>query len=298
MTDYARIAGRLLNTPIAIRPEKAEMLTAVLAERLGIASLERMDGSAMTAVEMNAMAASGRSGSRARDRYYEVVDGIALLPIEGTLVHKSGWVGTYSGMMGYDFIATMLRQAMFDDEVRGIWLDVNSPGGEVFGCFDLADEIHACNARNGGKPIWGMVNEMACSAAYALISAADRIYSPRTGISGSIGVYMLYVEQTKHLSKEGIDVEFIRSGERKARGSGLEALDDATRAKLQADVDKARDLFARLVARNRRMSVKAVLDTEADWFAADDAKTAGLVDGVLSEIEALSKFQRHLKRAA
>lgn len=297
MTDFARIAGRLLNTPIAIRPEKAEMLTAVLAERLGIASLERMDGSAMTRVEMNALAESGRSGPAARGRYYDVEDGIAFLPIEGTLVHKSGWVGTYSGMMGYDFIATMLRQAMMDQEVQGIWLDVNSPGGEVSGAFDLADEIHACNARNGGKPIWGMVNEMACSAAYALISGADRIYSPRTGISGSIGVYMLYVEQTKHLGKEGLDVEFIRSGERKARGSGLEELDDATRAKLQADVDKARDIFARLVARNRRMSVKAVMDTEADWYSADDAKAHGLIDGIMSEIEAVSKFQRHLRRS-
>jgi ClpP class serine protease len=297
MTDYARIASRLFNAPLMIRPEKAEMLVAVLAERLGIARLDRMDGSAMTAVEMNAMAAAGRSGPSADDRTYELIGGVAMIPIEGTLVHKSGWIGSYSGMTGYDGIAAQFREAMDDSAVKAIWLDFDSPGGEAAGCFDLVDEIFASNKASGGKPVWSFVNEQACSAAYALASAGDKVFMPRTGIAGSIGVYVLFIDQTDALGKEGLKVEFIRSGENKARESGLEPLTDARRAKLQAMVDADRLLFARTVARNRAISIKSVMDTEADWYAADDALAVGLIDGVLSQVEAFAKLQRSLARA-
>jgi ClpP class serine protease len=74
-------------------------------------------------------------------------------------------------------------------------------------------------------------------------------------------------------------------------------MDDRTRAKFQALVDENRQLFARTVARNRRMSVKSVLDTEGDWYGPEDALRLGLVDGILSEVEAFAKLQRSLARS-
>lgn len=298
MMDYARVASRLLNSPIMLRPEKAEMLVAVLAERLGIARLDRMDGSAMTAVEMNSLALAGREESASIARYYDLVDGVAMIPVEGTLVHKSGWIGAHSGMTGYDGILAMDRQARLDPECKARLLDLDSPGGEVQGCFDAADEIYATNKKNGGKPVWALVNEQATSAAYALASAADKIFMPRTGITGSIGVYILYVDQTKALTKEGLEIDFIRSGEKKARGNGLEAMEDETRAKFQERVDSDRNLFARTVARNRGVSVKSVMETEGDWYGANEALERGLIDGILSEVETFAKLQRSLKRAS
>jgi capsid assembly protease len=299
MKAYAQVATRLLNTPLMVRPEKAEMFVAVLGERLGIVKLERMDGSVMTATEFNAVAAAGRTAAESdrKHRSFDVIDGIAFIPIEGTLIHRAGYVGTESGLIGYDGILTQCREAWDDPEVRAVWLDIDSPGGEVAGCFDCVDELHANSKANGGKPLWCMVNEQATSAAYAIASAGDKVFMPRTGITGSIGVYMLYVDQTKALEKEGLSVEFIRSGEDKARGNGIEEpLPDRTRAKLQARVDSDRELFAKTVARNRRMSVKSVMDTEGDWFGADDALKIGLIDGVLSEVEAFAKLQRSLAR--
>jgi ClpP class serine protease len=195
MKDFARIAGRLFNNPIAIHPQKAEMLVAVLGERLGIVRLDRMDGTAMAATEFNAVAATGRADADGRKaKSYELVDGVAFIPVEGTLVHKSGWIGPSSGMTGYDGILTQCREAWDDPDVRAVWLDIDSPGGEVQGCFDCADELYANSKANGGKPLWAMVNEQATSAAYALASAADKIFLPRTGITASIGVYILYVD--------------------------------------------------------------------------------------------------------
>lgn len=299
MTDLPRIAGRLFNRPIALRPEKAEMLIAVLGERLGVARLDRMDASAMTRVEMNERKADGLSGSGRRDRYYDVVDGIAIIPVEGTLVHKSGWVGAYSGMTGYDGIALLLRQARADDEVKAIWLDIHSPGGEVSGCFDLADEIAAGSKRHGGKPVWAMVNEEACSAAYAIASAADRIYGTRTSVSGSIGVYMLYVDWNDALSADGIKVTFYREYDLKARGSGYEPMDPETEKQWKASVAQTADMFTKLVAGNRRgLTTAGIKAMRSQWYDGPQALKLGLLDGMLSEVEAFAKLQRHLKRAS
>lgn len=296
--NFAHVCSRLFNAPLMLRPEKAEMLVAALADRLGIAKLDRMDGSAMTLVEMNTAAADAVSGPRPDYRIYEVVNGVAIIPVDGTLVHKLGRVDPYSGMTGYDGIAAKLRQAREDSEVQAIWLDIDSPGGEVSGCFDLAAEIAAGSARgNGGKPVWAMVNEMACSAAYAIACAADKVYGTQTSISGSIGAYILYVDWTKMLAEEGIGVTFFRQFDLKARGSGLEDMDDETATKLQGSVNQTVDLFARHVAANRRsVSLKAVTDMRSQWFDAPQALEWGLIDGILSEVEAFAKLQRSLAR--
>jgi ClpP class serine protease len=298
MTKLAHIAGRLFNTPLMLRPEKAEMLVAALAERIGIASFERMGAEAMTAVEMNERKSQGLGEPQSADRYYDVVEGIAMIPIEGTLVHKSGWIGSWSGMTGYDGIMTMVRQARMDDAVRAIWLDIHSPGGEVSGCFDAAAEIAAGSKRYGGKPVWAMVNEEACSAAYALASAADRVYGTRTSVSGSIGVYMMYVDWNDALSEEGIKVTFFREYDLKARGSGLEPMDKETSKKFQDSVAQTAGMFTDLVASNRRNLTKAGIKAmRSQWYDGPQALQLGLIDGIMSELEAFAKLQRSMKRA-
>lgn len=298
MTHFAHVMQRMFNTPVMIRQDKAEMIVAALSERLGITRFDRMDGSAMTSVEMNEMAAVGRSERRPERKMFDLVANVAWIPVSGTLVHKLGSLDPYSGMTGYDGIIAKVRAAMADDDVKAIWLDIDSPGGEVAGCFDAAREIAANNKSAGGKPIWAMCNEQACSAAYAIACAADKVYAPETAIVASIGVYILYVDWTKALDEDGIAVTFFRAGEKKARGSGLEPIDDATITKLTGSVEQTRDLFVRHVAANRRISAKSVLETESDWFSAPDALKLGLIDGVLSEVEAFAKLQRSLARAA
>ncbi|TOL42864.1 serine peptidase, partial [Vibrio parahaemolyticus] len=71
----------------------------------------------------------------------------------------------------------------------GICLDIDSPGGEVAGCFDLVDLIYELR---GKKPIYAILSENAYSAAYAIASAADKIYVPRTGGVGSVGVIVIH----------------------------------------------------------------------------------------------------------
>lgn len=283
MSRFARVAGRLFNAPLMLRPEKAEMLCAALVDRMGITKLDRIDGTSLAAAQLSQMAGDWTDSeppvSPAR-RQYSVERGVARIAIDGTLVHKLGGVSPWSGMCGYDCVDKIVTDAQDNREVGAILLDIDSPGGEVAGCFEFARKLRAMGASGGGKPIVAFANEMACSAAYAIASACDAVMTTETGIVGSIGVWTMQVDMTKGLSKNGIEVTMIRAGERKARGGPYEKADDQTFSKLQGWVDETWGIFAQHVSEGRPMTKQAVLDLEGDWFTGMDALDLGLVDAV------------------
>ena len=280
MMNYPLIGQRLFNVPLMLRPEKCEVVVAALLDHFGVAKLNRIDGTAMGVIELRQSADDAMEGGRSQRRPYEVIDGVAIIPIQGSLCQRVGGLDAWSGLVGYNQIETKLEQAMSDGDVRSILLDVDSPGGEVAGCFDLARKIAAYSKRSGGKPIIGAANESACSAAYALISGCDEVFMPETAIVGSIGVWTMLVDLTRALDKDGIEVTMIRAGERKARGGPYEHADKATIAKLLGWVESTRQIFAALVAENRKIPVEGILATEGDWFHGDEAGRLGLIDGI------------------
>jgi signal peptide peptidase SppA len=282
MNRFPFLAQRLFNVPLLVHPGKAEVILVALAERMGVTQLVRINGDVVIPQQMafddddEFMSASTK---REKDKGYDVLNGIAVINIEGTLVQKLGSLRPYSGMMGYDGIRQVLLTAVRDPEVRAIVLLTDSPGGEVAGCFDLADQIFALR---GEKPIWAILNESAYSAAYALASAADRIIVPRTGGSGSIGVIAMHVDLSKMLDKDGIKVTFITRGARKADGQPYIPLSDEALSRFQKDIDAVGVLFEETVARNRKISASKVRDMEAATFQGADGVSQGLVDAVMA----------------
>ena len=189
---------------------------AALAERLGVSKIMRMDGTEVLAQPLAFSGDDDFSGpGRARQTGYDLVGPVAVIQVEGTLVQKLGTLRPYSGMTGYDGIRQNFLEALSDPAVEAIVLDIDSPGGEVAGCFDLVDTIYAAR---GEKPIWSVLSESAYSAGYAIASAADRIVVPRTGGTGSIGVISMHVDWSQALTEAGVKVTFITYGERKADG--------------------------------------------------------------------------------
>lgn len=283
MSKFARVAGRLFNAPLMLRPEKAEMLCAALVDRLGIAKLDTIDGRSLEASQLRLKASDWMDGEESPSparRQYTIERRVARLSIDGSLVHKLGGVSPWSGMVGYDCLDRILDDIEANKEVGATLLDIDSPGGEVAGCFDFARKLATRGARNGGKPIVAFANEMACSAAYAIAASCDAVMTTRTGMVGSIGVWTMLVDMTKGLSKGGIEVTMIRAGERKARGGPYEHADKATFEKLQGWVDETWGIFAEHVAAYRPITKQAVLALEGDWFTGSDAIDIGLVDAV------------------
>jgi len=278
MTSFPFLAQRLFNVPLIIEASKAEVIMAALAERLGVTHLVRSDGGAGSLD-----AAQFITGDPEPERAFEITrEGIGIIPIRGTLVQRCG-LHPYSGMTGLDGVRTKFAMALADDDVAGIILDIDSPGGEVSGTFDLADAIYAAR---GIKPIHAVLTENAFSGAYALASACDRISVPRTGGCGSIGVIALLVDMSKALTAAGITVNVIKFGAHKSDGSPVEPMSDDAREHFQAMVDEVGELFCVTVARNRGLSAAQVRDTEAACFLAAESVALGLADVVAPPDEA------------
>ncbi|KAA6180834.1 S49 family peptidase [Pseudomonas veronii] len=286
MTNYPHLAQKLFNVPLAITPQKAEIVMAALADRFGLARLFHADGRVVALDDWD-----DDIGEPAQARAYEVVEGVAIIPVTGTLVQKLGTLKPYSGMTGYDGLRANLSMALADDAVRAVVLDIDSPGGEVAGCFDLADSIYKAR---GSKPIWSILTESAYSAAYALASACDRIVVPRTGGTGSVGVICMHVDMSKALGAAGVNVTLIHYGDRKADGADSKPLSDEALSRYQSDVDAMGELFVKTVARNRGLSVKAVRATQATTFLGAAGVEIGFADAVQAPDEAFRSLLAEL----
>ena len=131
---------------------------------------------------------------------------------------------------------------------------------------------------------------MAASAAYAIASAASRIYTMPTGLSGSIGVVMLHMDLSQLLADAGVKPTFIFAGAHKVDGNPYEPLPDGVRATFQAEIDAFYGLFVQAVAigRGRRMTEQGVRETEARIFMGDDAVRIGLADEIATFDEVIA----------
>ncbi|MFM0022183.1 S49 family peptidase [Paraburkholderia azotifigens] len=287
--QFAFLSQRMFNTPLAIKREKAEVVMASLAERLGISQIGRLDGSIIRPMAFGAWDEEYEEDTRANrvvDSGYDMIGdtGVAMISVRGTLVQKLRSLRPYSGMTGYDGLRQSILSAHADTAVKAIMLDVDSPGGEVAGCFDLVDTIYGLR---GDKPMWSILSESAYSAAYAIASATDKIVVPRTGGVGSIGVITMHVDWSKAISNAGIAVTFITYGDRKADFHpeiplSKEALDAA-----QADIDAMGELFVNTVARNRNLAPEAVRETQAACYMGANGVSRGLADAVMAPDAAL-----------
>lgn len=217
------------------------------------------------------------------------VQSIAVIPIYGALSHRSQ--GIYSWLFGrtatYQAVRDQFRTAMADDSIDGVVFEIDSPGGEAAGCFDLVDEIY--NARDA-KPIIAIANETALSGAYAIASAADKVYLSRTAQVGSIGVIALHIDQSEADQKQGLKYTPIFAGERKNDFSPHEPLSKEAYVVGKKEVDQIYDLFVQTVARNRNVSEKAIRETEAAKYSGEDAVNIGLADGVRSFDQAINNI--------
>ncbi len=290
MTGFPHLAQQIFNRPLAILPQKAEIIMAALAERFGIARLRLPDGRIRAFADDGVMIIEDDAEPRSPVGY-DVIAGVGLIEVHGTLVQRQGGLRPFSGMTGYNAIRANLFTALQDSNVKAIALDIDSPGGDCAGLFDLSDAIFAAR---GKKPLWAILDEQACSAAYGIAAACDRVTVPRTGVAGSIGVICLHVDVSKMLEKEGLTVTVLKYGANKADGQPVIPLSDAARDRIQADIDTIGELFVDSVARYRGIAATKVRAQEAGVFLGAKARDAGLADVVMSPAEAFAALVQSL----
>lgn len=213
---------------------------------------------------------------------YGLIGTTAVIPVFGALVNRFNT--TYGFVTGYNYIKNAIATALVDNSVDSIILDINSGGGEVAGCFETADYIKSARTQ---KEIHAVVDSNCYSAAYAIASACTSIKAtPSSGI-GSIGVVAMHASYKKMLENEGVSVTFIKAGEHKVDGNSYEDLSDSVKADMQKRIDGIYGEFVSLVGANRALAVEDVVKTQAACYTAQEAKTIGLIDEVMSVEEAV-----------
>lgn len=270
------IAARVFNTPLMIHPAKAEVIAQSLADRMSIASITQADGKSFAMAEFSKAA----DPSTQLDR----IGPVAVIEVRGTLVQRNGNLKPFSGMTGYDGLREQLDRALHDPSIEAVVFDIDSPGGEVAGCFDLVDAIYEARAI---KPLWAVLDESAYSAAYAIASACSTITIPRTGGAGSIGVITMHADFSRAIANAGVNVSVITHGASKADGMPELPLSPGGRARIQSDIDALGALFIDTVARNRSLAPGKVRDLQAGTFLGAQAVELGLADNLAPPDQAL-----------
>ncbi|MBL0143849.1 MAG: S49 family peptidase [Betaproteobacteria bacterium] len=267
------LASRLYGTPLLLARSKLDIILAVLGDRIGWPE------------PLSALPIAPQRGQVDRP------PGIAVIPIHGTLVRRAVGLDAASGLTSYGEIGAMLDAAIADPAVTGILLDVDSPGGEAGGVFELAQRIRSLAAV---KPIWALACDSAFSAAYAIAAATSRVYVTQTGGVGSIGVIAMHVDQSARDAQEGYRYTAITAGDQKDDFSSHQPLDKEATARLQAEVDRLYAIFVDRVASMRTLEPRFVRSTQAGLYFGPEAVTAGLADAVSSFDEAIADFSTFL----
>lgn len=216
---------------------------------------------------------------------YALRDNIAVIPVYGLLTKRREAFDSFLGTTSYEEIHDLLSEAIEDERVSSILLDIDSPGGEVSGLFDLTDFIYECRKF---KPIYAIANDCACSAAYAIASSASKIFATRTSSVGSIGVLAIHIDTSEYDKKEGIKYTTIFAGDKKNDLTSHEPITDSATSDLQMEVNRLYKMFVAMVARNRNISSAQIKATQAGVFFGSDAVSVGLVDEIYNLKECLN----------
>lgn len=302
-----RTASRLIGRPLLIDPIKLDVILSVISPRLfaGASGAESPDDLAhlaqprvakelLLAPTIDKASLSERPLSSTDNRAQQVspTANIAVIPIQGSLVNRTLGLEAESGLTSYSSLEKVLSQAVNDPHIEGIILDMDSPGGEAGGVFDLSDRLFELNQI---KPIWAVVNDSCFSAAYALAASAGRVFVTRTAGVGSIGVIAVHVDQSVRDSQMGLHYSTIYAGAHKNDLNPHAPLSPQAQKQLQEEVNRLYALFTQTVADRRGLSVDDVQQTQAACYFGQQAVDVGLADEIGTLNDAVHALNQHIQ---
>lgn len=285
------LISEFLTTPWALMPERLQAMTAVLTRW---SSDEPPKEETLFQVNTDRVLRDTRKQFAASS----AGAGIAVLPLYGVITQRGNMVDDISGpgSTSTQKFTSALRQVLADDTVAQILIDIDSPGGSVYGVSELAAEIMKARTQ---KPVVAVANSLAASAAYWIGCAAGEFYVTPGGEVGSIGVWQAHFDYSKALEDEGVKPTLISAGKFKVEGNPYVPLDLEALSFMQSRVDDYYNAFAKAVAKGRGLTVNDVREGmgEGRVLGADAALTAKMVDGVATFDEVLAKMQKTARSA-
>lgn len=275
------------STPWALAPDvfaAAETILLRWAEgtRLSAEQVAAAIGDAPEAAAARRSAAQAASGR-----------GVAVVPVYGVLAHRAYAVANTSRpLTSTEALAAQFRAAAADPEVGTIIMDVDSPGGSVFGVQELGDVLAEIR-EHSGKKLVAVANNTAASGGYWIASQAHELVVTPSGMVGSIGVIVPHSDTSAMKERLGVRTEYITAGRYKSEGHADGPLTDDHRAHLQSMVDAYYGAFTKAVAKGRGVPVSTVRGEafgEGRMRLASEAVAAGMADRVGTLDDTISRY--------
>ena len=274
---YQRVMHEFYSTPWAILPEKLQAIAELLNSR---ASGQRM------AIDDIVARSDGHEQSQ-----ISVTGAVAVIPIYGVIAQRMDMFSQFSGGTSTDRVTKQIQSAIADPSVGSILLDIDSPGGSVYGVAELASEILAARDK---KPITAIANSLAASAAYWIGSAASEFIVTPGGEVGSIGVITAHTDVSKFEQDLGMKTTIISAGKYKAEGNQFEPLAEEAKAAIQMRIEEYYAMFTKAVAKNRNAKISDVREGfgQGRVVGAQQAVSLGMADTIATYDETLKRLTK------
>lgn len=280
-----------LATPWALMPERLSAFASVLARWQA--------GDAPTAETMANIAADIEARETRKAAAAQVAGGIAVLPLYGVVTQRGNMVDAASGpgSASTQQFSRALREAIADPAIAQVLIDVDSPGGSVYGVAELAAEVVEARRK---KPVVALANSLAASAAYWIAASASEVYVTPGGEVGSIGVWMAHEDWSKAREDMGVSTTLVSAGKFKTEGNSYGPLSEEAYAFMQSRVNDYYGSFVKAVAKGRGVPVATVRDGmgQGRVLGAEAALAEKMVDGIATFDEVLKKMQRGARSVA
>lgn len=282
-TPYAHVFQAVLERPWAIQPHYLRAIVEVLerriaGERLSDEEILERIGSPQPPAERAYMVDPVTFAAVAEGS--EQPGALQILPLVGVLSQRAGMIGMSSSPgTSVDQFGRRFQAAVDDPRIGAIVIDVDSPGGEVYGTPELGERIRAAR---GKKPIVAVANSLSASAAYWLAAQADELVVTPGGEVGSIGVWAAHTEFSEMDAAAGVKTTIVRAGEFKYELNEYEPLSDEAKAHLQERIDDYYAMFLTAVAKGRGVPVSKVRGEygKGRVLGAHEAVRLGMADRV------------------
>ena len=213
---------------------------------------------------------------------------IAVIQIYGpiTLSQDNGFFELNSASANN--ILDALKKANEDPTIKGIILEINSPGGTVVASEEIANAV-----KKTKKPKVAWIREEGASGAYWIASSTDKIVADPLSVTGSIGVIGSYLEFAGLMEKYGLKYEQLTSGKYKDTGSPFKTLSDDEKTFLQNKINKIHDFFIDQVSKNRNIPRHKIEEiANGAFYLGIEAKDLGLIDILGGKDEAIGEVKK------
>lgn len=283
-----RAIRALLSEPWAIDPEYLKLLAAIAQRNHGAEEVKAAEDWAKRDYQLMAGPKATRLDGAARSF---VSGGVAIIPICGPIFPRANMMTEMSGATSCAMVQNDMRVAMESEDVGGILLLMDTPGGAVSAINATADMIFSARS---SKPISAHVTGSAASAGYWLASQAGDITIERTGLVGSIGVVVSASKQVEPGADGYMEFEIVSSN------AGNKRPDPSTedgQAEVRGTLDAIESVFLADIARGRGISTETIIEKfgQGGVKVGSDAVAAGMADRISSYESALSRMQQMVR---